>query len=70
MKLTDQSPMPIGKHRGEKMEDVPARYLLWLWDQGVWREVDSDLHAYIKESFSALETEARDYIVQHPPNIP
>ncbi len=30
MKLTDDSPMPFGKHRGEKMADVPASYLLWL----------------------------------------
>lgn len=66
MKLTDQSAMPFGKHAGLKMEDVPAKYLLWLWDNGVHRE-KSPLSEYIRESFSALETEAKDYIVQNRP---
>lgn len=32
--MTDQDLMPFGKYKGEKMEDVPASYLLWLRDQG------------------------------------
>lgn len=65
--LTDQSLMPFGKHKGEVLEKVPARYLLWLWDNGVHAEPHKPIHQYIKTSFSALETEAKDYIVQHPP---
>ncbi len=65
--MTDQSTMPFGKHKGEKLENVPARYLLWLWDDGLHAQPERDLHKYIKDSFSVLETEARDYIVQHPP---
>lgn len=68
--LTDESEMPFGKHKGEKMKDVPAKYLLWLWDNGVWQEKGRDLHNYIKGAFSALETECKDYIVQHPPDCP
>lgn len=67
MKLTDQSLMPFGKYAGAKMEEVPAKYLLWLWDNGVHQEAGRDLHNYIKESFSALETECKDYIVKYPP---
>lgn len=33
MKLTDESLMPFGKHKGEKMANVPASYLLWLYDE-------------------------------------
>lgn len=67
MKLTDDSPMPFGMHSGTKMSEVPAQYLLHLWDNGIYRETGRPVHEYIKESFSALETECTDYIVQHPP---
>lgn len=30
--LTASSPMPYGKHKGKAMFDVPAEYLLWLYD--------------------------------------
>jgi uncharacterized protein (DUF3820 family) len=33
MKLEDDSLMPFGKHEGDKMEDIPASYLLWLHGQ-------------------------------------
>lgn len=65
--LTDQSPMPFGKHQGEKLENVPAKYLLWLWDNGVHRERTRPLHRYILANFRTLETEASDYIVSHFP---
>lgn len=29
-KLTDTDPMPIGKFKGEKMENVPYWHLLWF----------------------------------------
>lgn len=64
--LTDESLMPFGKHAGTKLADVPAKYLLWLWDNGLHRET-SRLAAYIKDAFSALESEAKDYIVQNRP---
>ncbi len=65
-KLTDESAMPFGKHKGEKMENVPARYLLWLWEDGHWSK-PAPLHDYIAESFSALSQESRDFIVTHFP---
>lgn len=68
--MNDQSEMPFGKYKGKKMEDVPASYLLWLWDNGVWAETNKPLHNYIRGSFTALETEAKDYIVQHIPDCP
>lgn len=32
MKLNDESPMPFGKYKGDKMANVPASYLLWLYE--------------------------------------
>ena len=32
--LTDDDPMPFGKYKGQKMLDVPASYLFWLWTNG------------------------------------
>ena len=63
-KLTDTSLMPFGKHRGSKMEDVPASYLLWLWNDNVQH---SEVRAYIEESMSALTLECPDVILNQKP---
>lgn len=69
--LTDDSGMPFGKYGPKKgdhrrMRDVPASYLLWLWDDGIWQE-SGPVHDYIEKNFSALETDAPDYIASHRP---
>lgn len=70
--LTDESLMPFGQYgptRGDhrRMTDVPAQYLLYLWDSGIWQKKGRAVHEYIKENFSALELDAPDYIVTHQP---
>lgn len=66
--LTDQSPMPFGAHKGKKMENVPASYLLWLWEEcEVWNQPHRDIHQYIADSLSALMKECPNYIVTHTP---
>lgn len=74
MTLNDQSRMPFGKHKGKAMEDVPADYLLWLWDETdmhnrekQYTEDGFAVHDYIKENFASLETECKDRIVSHRP---
>lgn len=67
----DDDEMPFGKHKGAKLSDVPTSYLLWLWDEGLYSESNVrtsryPLHAYIYNSFSALEQDAPNYIVKHP----
>lgn len=32
MPLTDESQMPYGAHKGKKMANVPAEYLLFLYE--------------------------------------
>lgn len=57
IKMTDASTMPFGKHKGKKMANVPAAYLLWLWnnrdDTGVGEVWD-----YIKDNLEDIKIEA------------
>ena len=46
------------------MEDVPADYLLYLWNEGVRHP---GVRQYIIDSFSALEKECPDVIVKNRP---
>ena len=55
--MDDNSAMPFGKHKGKKMIDVPADYLLWLHDQG---ELFGDLKGYIDENIEALRLEVKN----------
>ena len=52
--MTDEDKMPIGKYKGEKLANVPASYLLWLWDQG---NIFGPLKDYIKENLDVLRAE-------------
>ncbi len=45
--LTNQSIMGFGKHKGKTLSQVPADYLLWLYDQP---KLDPKLKAYIEEN--------------------
>ena len=51
----DNDPMPFGKHEGEPLADVPARYLVWLWQNGLQDEYgrrnvyDEDLPAWMQQ---------------------
>ncbi len=64
--------MPFGKHKGTLLDDVPASYLLWLWDKddGLWCDESTrnkPLRDYIIRSFKALQQECKDKIVVHGP---
>ena len=61
--LEDPSPMPFGTHEGKQMQDVPARYLCWLWNES---DEDQLKHCpvrdYIRRNMSALHKEYPDGI--------
>lgn len=57
MKLDDNSLMPQGKFKGEKMQDVPYWHLLWLADQPFCR---SDVLEYINDNRDVLEKEQKE----------
>ena len=52
--LSDEDPMPFGKHKGVKLKEVPAGYLDWLSGQAFlynWPR----LEAYIEKSRKAID---------------
>ena len=62
-KLTDTDPMPFGKHKGEAMQDVPARYLHYLWTNGMSYEWEiSSVGQYIHDNLEPLKQEHPDGI--------
>ena len=66
MKYTDDTPMPFGKHRGQKLEDMPAEYLLWLVNEIQEHGSEADdprraaLCAYVDDNRECLEKEKSD----------
>jgi len=63
--LTDDDPMPFGKYgpppkgQGKKMKDVPASYLLWLYDEGTKHK---GVHGYIEANLDCLQQECPGWI--------
>lgn len=55
-KLTDAGIMPYGRYQGWKMIDVPAEYLLWLFEN---HKCDRRVRDYIEDNMSALEMEVK-----------
>jgi len=49
--------MPIGKFRGVALSNVPAYYLIYIFDEKY--EMPENLRTYIKENYIALKTEAK-----------
>lgn len=55
--LNDNSIMPWGMHKGKKMANVPAKYLLYLLQNGC---SDPYVRAYIVENVEALQAEIKN----------
>ncbi|MDR2806275.1 MAG: DUF3820 family protein [Dysgonamonadaceae bacterium] len=51
MKLTDESPMPWGIHKGKPMIDVPASYLIGLYKED---KAHGDVLEYINDNWIAI----------------
>ena len=56
MTLTDNSYMPFGAHKGSKMGDIPADYLIFLWDK---RKCYGDVKEYIRENLPTLREQVK-----------
>lgn len=48
--------MPFGKYKGEKMIDVPADYLLWLY---VNNKAKGELKAYIEDNIDVINDQIK-----------
>lgn len=54
--LTDNDLMPFGKYKGEKLANVPASYLLWLYDNN---KCNKYLREYIEDNMDVLNEEVK-----------
>lgn len=52
--MDDNSIMPFGKYQGKKLIQVPAPYLLWLYNKGCW---DLGVKKYIQDNLQCLLNE-------------
>ena len=52
--MNDESIMPFGKYKGEKLANVPPSYLLWLFDEG---KCYGELRTYIADNMDAIKAE-------------
>jgi hypothetical protein len=54
--LTDKSLMPFGEHKGKALANVPARYLIYIFENFTLHD---NLKTYIKKNKDVLEAEVK-----------
>jgi uncharacterized protein (DUF3820 family) len=52
--LKDNSPMPYGKYSGTSMANIPASYLLWLYEN---KKCSDNVARYVIENIDVLKSE-------------
>lgn len=57
--MNDESLMPFGKYKGTSLGEVPASYLLWLYE-GADHTVTGPLKDYIKENLDVIKSQIED----------
>lgn len=57
IRFDDNTLMPFGKYKGDKLANVPASYLLFLLDQEWFK--DGPLKTYIEKNKSTLTAEVK-----------
>lgn len=58
--MKDTDSMPYGKHKGKRMIDIPASYLLWLLGALEKDKSDnSDVKKYLQDNKDALKLEVK-----------
>lgn len=56
-KLNDKSPMPYGKFKNVPMANIPADYLIWLYENN---KCTYPVSVYVKENIDALRKEVEN----------
>lgn len=52
--MTDNSLMPYGKYKGQKMANIPPDYLIWLFENN---KCTPEVAKYITENLDVLKAE-------------
>lgn len=55
-KFTDESIMPFGAHKGKKMANIPADYLVYIYDNFSFSYYP-EVKKYIKDNLDVLKSE-------------
>jgi len=55
--MDDNSIMPFGKYKGQKMANVPPEYLLWCYHED-W--CYGDVKKYIKDNLDVIKSEINE----------
>lgn len=56
--LKDDDLMPMGKHKGDKMQDVPAKYLLYIYENNMCS--NERVKEYIESNLNVIKQQAKD----------
>jgi uncharacterized protein (DUF3820 family) len=54
--MTDESLIPFGKYKDEKMANVPASYLIWMYESG---KCYGAIKQYIIDNLEVLKEEIK-----------
>ena len=54
--MEDTDLMPYGVHKGKEMQDVPASYLIWLFENN---KCSGDVKKYIEDNLEVLRKEVK-----------
>jgi len=54
--LTDNSAMPFGKYKGLKMANVPASYLIWIYENN---KCSLEVIKYVRTNLDVLQEEVK-----------
>lgn len=54
--MDDESLMPFGKYAGQKLANIPAEYLIWLYENG---KIYGSIKDYIRENMDVLKEEVK-----------
>lgn len=55
--LGDNDPMPIGKHKGTIMEKVPAKYLLYMYEN--YEDLHTGVKKYIEKNLDVIKQQTK-----------
>jgi len=57
--LTDDDPMPFGKHKDKPMREVPPDYLMYIFEAD-WISEWPAVYSYIANNVESIEDEAEE----------
>lgn len=64
MEYTDETILTWGKHSGKKLANIPANYLLWLFENKK-ANLDGKLKRYIEQNLDILNLEQKKEYLEY-----